>query len=124
MDQTKQGHDMDVLRETTALRDFYMQQGYEPRHALREAADTVALRYGIQKAGQAAPAPAQEPAAQAQAEPQPTSDLERKTEMASRQPPKTPGSRNDGQSDVNTLPESEFDKLSDEDLARARGDYL
>lgn len=115
---------MDVLRETTALRDFYMQQGYEPRHALREAADTVALRYGIQKAGQAAPAPAPEPAAQAQAEPQPTSDLERKTEMASRQPPKTPGSRNDGQSDVNTLPESEFDKLSDEDLARARGDYL
>src|SRR5690554_4352968 len=67
LDQSNEKHDQGVLAETIALRNFYMQQGREPRIALREAADTVALKYGFAKTAEppaAEPSPAPEPAAE------------------------------------------------------------
>lgn len=111
-------YDEDMVTEVVAYRNALMQMGKKPSLALQEAADTIALKYGVDP-NTADNTPAPKPAKKTEAR-----SKGKREKVKKAQPAKMPGQRNQPKlHDVASMTDEEFDKLSPQERAKLRGDY-
>lgn len=119
-----EGHNEAAIEEVVELRDVYIARGMTPANALRKAVKLVATDYGIEAAGEAAPAP--EPTKPAISDkPTDPKTVKQKVAAAKAQPPSSSvgkGAASEEPIDIFSMSEDEFDKLPDRVLAKMRGD--
>jgi hypothetical protein len=123
LDDTNEAEfDEDAAEEVITMRDLYIRRGMRPVDALEKAVKRVAVEFGYAEAEPAAEAPP----AKKELKPKPA-DIAKKMELAKKAPtriPKSTSPKTDGEKAVADLTDDEFDKLSSQALARARGDIV
>lgn len=111
--------DSDILQEVLDIRDAFIAKG-EPGHlALKRASDITLRLHGISGKQE------QQKQEQEQETP-PQKDIKKNVEAAIKTPPRSTGELETGKTrrSIEEIPEAEFEKLSEEDLRRLRGDIL
>lgn len=121
LDPNHESYDEELVNETVAYRDMLItSMGRKPGEALREAAETMAKKYDIPAAGKSNKA--KDTAVKKESRTEQRS--KGKEKVAKQQPPKMPGKRNEPKvSDIASMTDTEFDKLTPEQRAELRGDY-
>lgn len=113
-DSNDDSFDQDAVDETLLYQRYYIDKGYNPANALRMAADRIV--------GQST-----QVTAPTRATPKKRS-VKETTDLANAQPPKTTGLTNTApkarEVDLMTMPLDDFEKLTQAELAKLRGDYL
>ena len=114
LDSDSADADADAIGEVVALRDAYMARGATPGEALAKAADRVAQLNGHAKA---------EPQAKERTLTQ--DQIGRSLEREQKIPPRDRGvGERANRIDYANLSDAEFEKLSDAEKAKARGDFI
>lgn len=124
LDPQSDSADQSMIEETLGLRNFYADRGASYPEALREAALTVAHKYGL---GTETAAIGDNPLATESTISKKPNDIKTKLELSQKEVGKLggDGERNrDIKPDVLQMSEASFAKISQEELARARGDIL
>lgn len=121
-DDTSEAYSQDLTDEALELFNGFVAQKYEPAAAMRKATRMVAKLYGLDAAssGESADESAERPH---QTRPK-SGQVERKLKTAQRQPPQPSSRTEDRALDVMRMPESEFEKLTEAELRRLRGDMI
>lgn len=119
-----------ALQKVISLRDDLYQSGRFPAHvALDKAARLVMMDMDVSPVSQSvsqAPVQAVVEAQQAAPKAKPI-DVQKKVELANSQPARLGGENGDGAPrvlDINNITDSEFDKLTIDELRRLRGDFI
>lgn len=115
-------YDKELVDEAVEMQKGYVERGYLPAAALRKAASYVARANGYAPVGEQ-PLAAAEP----EAKPKPVAkklDLQKKLDAAAKQPPMQAGRGmgEEGEFDLDSIPEDEFDALPESKLRALRGD--
>jgi len=115
----------ELTDEALELFEYYKgRSDFTPALAVRKAVDLVTRANGVGKAGAepaAEPAKPESPPAQDK----PTAQqVEKKLKDAASQPPEPTGQPADGDIDIMSIDEEEFEKLSEQELRKHRGDML
>lgn len=124
LDSKSGSANQDYIEETLGLRNFYAERGSSYPDALREAAETVAHKYGL--GSDEAPV-SDNPLADAPAVGKKKTDIQAKIDLSQKESGKLGG---DGEKnrelkpDLLGMSEEQFAKVSAEELARARGDII
>lgn len=121
LDPNHDSYDEEIVNETVAYRDMLItSMGRKPGEALREAAETMAKKYDIPAARKTNKTQNKE----GEGESKTAQRSKGKEKAAKQQPPKMPGQKNERKvSDVASMTDTEFDKLTPEQRAELRGDY-
>lgn len=121
LDPNHDSYDEEIVNETVAYRDMLItSMNRKPGEALREAAETMAKKYDIPAAGKSDKKQNSEGEGQSRTEQR----SKGKEKAAKQQPPKMPGKRNEAKvSDITSMTDAEFEKLTPEQRSELRGDY-
>jgi len=112
-------YDSNLTEEALDLFEGFKSRGYDPTTAMNRAVRYVVRANGIE---QTAAEPEPEPA-KAESQHKATPEQGKgKTKRAAKQPPEPAGHSVSEQPDVMYMSEEDFDKLSDQELAKLRGD--
>lgn len=126
-DANSESFNEDMTNEVVELRDAFMMKGYEAVDALSKAVKYVVKDHNLDQTEEAPPslagtAPKTDELAKKRAQ------VSKKLKAADAQPPELPGesstTRGEGQFDLSTMTEEEFDALPEATLKRLRGDIL
>lgn len=116
--------DQDVTDEALELFQGFQKQGYDPATAMQRAVRYTVKMHDLD-APAPAPAPAAAPEAATKAEPKASPDqVKAKLDIATQQPPIPAGRAAERAPDIAAMPEDQFDKLSKQDEAVLRGDFV
>lgn len=120
-------HDVQFFDEVMVSRDYWLNRGYPVEEALRRAATNVASELGISPVQRQREIDQERK--QVEVEKQRINrtreNIDKKLKQAEAQPDRIPGTNRAVEKELNImeLPEAEFEKLSEEELRRARGDF-
>ena len=114
-------YDQNLTEEALDLFEGFKSRGYDPATAMRRAVRYVVRANGLEDAAdEADEVPAEKPT-QHKAKPE---EGKRKVKRAAKQPPQPSPRDVSDSADVMNMTEDEFDKLSDQELAKLRGDLI
>jgi hypothetical protein len=111
----------DITNEALELFQAFQGQGYDPVSAMQRAVRYTVKLHDLD--APAVPAAPVKPASAAPAAPAPA-QIRAKLDVATQQPPIAAGRVADRVPDVRSMPEEQFDKLSRQDEAVLRGDFI
>lgn len=114
--------DQALTDETLELFQGFQRQGYDPASAMRRAVRYTVKMYDLDAAEAAAPATESK-----SGKPKPKLEpeqVQRKLDIAAKQPPQPAGRSEDELPDIMNMPEEQFDKLSEQDERVLRGDFV
>lgn len=117
LNKESENFNSDILQEVLDIRDAFIAKG-EPGHlALKRASDITLRLHGIS---------GKQEQQKQEAPPPPQKDIKKNVEAAIKTPPRSTGELETGKTrrSIEEIPEAEFEKLSEEDLRRLRGDIL
>ena len=119
-DGQSEQYDSNLTEEALDLFEGFKGRGYDPTTAMNRAVRYVVRANGLEEtsAAPADPEPAQ-PESQHKATPE---QGRGKTKRAAKQPPEPTGHTVSEQPDIMNMSEEDFDKLSDQELRKLRGD--
>lgn len=118
-DGNSDNYDQNLTEEALELFEGFKAQKYDPATAMRRAVRYVARANQLDAQGNPVETPAEEPKAQHKAEPEAG---RKKVKRQAKQPPQPDPRQVSDAPDPMSMSEDEFDKLSDQELAKIRGD--
>lgn len=123
-DTEAEGYNQDLVDETLVLQRSFMQEGYEPDAALYKAARYVTKLNDVRDRTAAAVEESKPEGLSAETPTHTEEQAQAKLDLASKQPTDVPATnRREPPIDIFSMPPEEFDKLSEAQIRKMRGDF-